>query len=104
MEALGEVAGNSRWHGAGPAQTHVAVRPQQIEGGARNPRLRKLADIIRIFGNDEDVREVAEGAGVLRRRLADHDQGESRVVESLEEVFDGSARDQPQLEPGEPVA
>ena len=76
----------------------MPVGAQQVERGAGNLRARQFHVVDRISGNGVDLQQVAEIERISgRRRLPDHDQGKSRVIEYLEQIFDRAVR--PELEP-----
>src|SRR5574342_456027 len=77
----------------GPGESDMTVGTQEIERGSRDVCARELPVIGRIARDLVDTQQVTELRYAARRRgLPDHDQIESRVVESCEQVFSGTVR------------
>ena len=92
-DPLGDVARHRRRLEPTSRQPDMAVRTQQVERRPWDPRAVELAIVGGIAGNHEGAQQIAEPRHpARRRRLPDHDQSESRVVELVEQVLGGTVR------------
>ena len=105
MQTLGNVPGRCGGIQVSSGKSDMAVRTQEVERGLGDPGARELPVVGGIARYRMDAQPIAERRQpVRRRRLPDHDQIESRVVEFSEQVLGGTVRLEPEPQPRKPIA
>lgn len=83
----------------------MAIGAQEIERGPGNLRASHFYLIARINGNHVNAQQVAEAyCAFRRRRLPDHQEAKSRVVQLLKQILGGTSGPELEPQPREPIA